>query len=185
MKLHRLTRNLVCTAILAALALALSALEGIFTPLLPPGVKPGLANIAVMVAALLCGAPSALFIALCKALFALATRGAVAFLMSLSGGLCATGLMLLLFYRAPRVGLAGISVLCALMHNAAQLTVAALLLGRAVLAYAPLSLLLSVPCGIVTGAILAVMLGPLGRALSFVARPEADKNTAGKGKQSS
>lgn len=183
MKLRKTTLTLALTAVLAALSLALSLLEGMFTPFLPPGVKPGFSNIAVMVAALLCGAPSALFLALFKSLFALATRGTVAFLMSFAGGITSVVLMLILFRKATRVGLAGISILGALTHNASQIAVACLLLGRAVLSYAPVSLLFSLPCGLVTGAVLSATLGPVGRALSSVTRADTGKNNTGKGNQ--
>ena len=54
MKKTRVTR-LCRLALLCALAIALSALEGIFTPLLPPFVKAGLSNVAVMLAAAFLG----------------------------------------------------------------------------------------------------------------------------------
>lgn len=147
------------TALLAALAVALSALENIFTPLLPPGVHPGFGNIAVMFAAAEMGLPWAMTIAVIKSLFALATRGGVAFLMSFAGG-CASCLVMWALFRfaSARFGLLGISMAGAFTHNLLQLAVSFLLFGKAILAYAPLLLLLAVPCGAVTGALLRVSL---------------------------
>lgn len=164
MRLHSSSRYLALTAILAALALALGAVEGLFTSFLPLGIRPGFSNIAVMMAALLCGVPSAFFVAIFKALFALMTRGGVAFAMSLAGGVCATGIMLLLF-RHTRLGLVGISVLGALAHNMAQLAVAFAMLGGAVLGYAPWMILFSIPCGAVTGIVLSILLPHLQKRL--------------------
>ncbi len=145
-------------ALLAALALALSALESIFTPILPPGAKAGLSNIAVMLAAASLGLPAALSLALVKALFALLLRGALAFFMSLSGGVfSALALFLLFRFTGGRVGLIGISMAGAFIHNAAQGCVALFVFGTALLAYMPVLLLLSVPSGIVTGALLGAV----------------------------
>lgn len=143
-------------ALLSAMAIALSLLEGVFTPLLPPGAKPGLSNTVVMLAASSLGLPSALFIVLLKAAFALATRGVVACILSLAGG-CASALLLWTLFRYVRaLGVLGISMLGAVMHTASQLAVCCLIYGRAVLAYAPLLLLLSLPSGCITAALLGV-----------------------------
>ena len=133
------------TGILAALALALSFLEGLLPPLpmMPPGAKLGLSNIATMYAAGSLGLPSALFLAVFKGLFSLMTRGVVAGLMSLSVGV---------------VGVCG-----ALCHNAAQLCVAYLLTTTSVLFYVPFLLLFSVLTGLLTGLVLKATLPPLER----------------------
>ena len=75
----------------AALAIVLSALENLIPPLpmMPPGAKLGLSNIVTMFAAGTFGLIPALAIALLKALFAGATRGVTALLMSLAGGFSA------------------------------------------------------------------------------------------------
>ena len=140
-------------ALLAALALALSALEGIFTPALPPGAKAGLSNIVVMLAASSMGLPSALALAIVKALYALLMRGALAFFMSLAGGV-ASALVLYLLFRLPeRFGTLDIGMAGAAVHNAMQGAVALIVLGKAVLGYLPLLLVLSLPAGLITGAL--------------------------------
>lgn len=152
-------------AIFAALSIMLSSLESLFAPLLPLGVKPGLANIAVMFVCAEYGLFPALLIALCKAFFALAARGVVAFCMSLAGGIASSFVMWLFFrFFQERLGLASISVAGALSHNIAQLLVSLLLLGKAVLYYAPVLLLLALPCGLLTGVILKATLSVVRRA---------------------
>lgn len=141
-------------ALLCALAVALSALEGLFTPLLPPGAKAGLSNIVVMFAAMTASLPATLAIVLFKATFALITRGAVSFLLSLVGGVGSALLLYLLFRFSKRLGVFGISILGALSHSMLQILVSVLLYGVALYAYAPILLLLSVPSGLITAAAL-------------------------------
>lgn len=145
---------LVRLALLSAFAIALSVLEGIFTPLLPPGAKAGLSNTATMLAASVLGLPSALFVALVKAGFALLTRGALSFVLSLAGGVTSAFVLWLLFRYARRIGVLGISILGALTHTLTQLFVSTLLYGHAVLAYAPILVLLTIPAGCITAALL-------------------------------
>ena len=149
------TARLSRLALLSALAVALSVLDGIFTPVLPPYVKAGLSNTAVMLAAFYLGLSPAFAVSLFKAVFALLTRGAVAALFSLSGGLASALLLWLLFRYAHRLGVFGISMAGALTHSAVQILVSLLLYGGAVLFYAPTMLLLSLPSGAVTAAMLA------------------------------
>lgn len=148
-------RTLCRVALLAALALALSVLEGVFTPVLPPGARAGLSNVAVMLAASVLGLPSALAIVLCKAVFALLTRGAVSFLLSLSGGVVSALLLWVLFRTVRVFGNLGVSTLGALAHSLTQLAVSLLLYGSAVLAYAPVMILFSVPSGCITAVLLS------------------------------
>jgi len=158
MRFRGKTRTLVHIALLAALALALGALESVFTPILPPGAKAGLSNVVVMYAASVLGLPAALSIVAVKALFALATRGAVAFGMSFFGGLfSALVLWCLLRVFSGRMGLFGISVTGAAVHNLSQGVFALFLFGKAILPYLPILLLLSVPCGLLSGAILGAV----------------------------
>lgn len=155
MTLRGATQKAVRVALLVALALSLSALENVFSPLLPPGVKAGLSNVVVMFAAAHLGLPTALGIALAKAVFALLTRGVVAFGMSFCGGMLSACLLWLLFRFAQKhLGALGISMLGALTHNLAQGLFALALFGKAIFAYFPILILLSVPCGLVSGAIL-------------------------------
>ena len=84
-------RALCRLALLCALAVALSTLEGIFTPLLPPGAKAGLSNIIVMLAAMTAGLPATLAVVLFKSVFALIMRGTVSAFLSFAGGLGSFG----------------------------------------------------------------------------------------------
>ena len=109
--MKRISGRVALTGLLAALALALSFLEGLLPPLpmMPPGAKLGLSNIASMYAAGTLGLPSALFLAVFKGLFALMTRGGMAGIMSLSGGIFSTLVMWLLLKKArASLGVVGV-----------------------------------------------------------------------------
>ena len=150
--MSRKTLWLTRCSLLCAVALGASLLEMLLPvlPFLPPGAKPGLANIALMAAAYTLGPGAAFAVAVVKALFALMMRGAAAFLMSMAGGLLSTAVMLLMM-RSGLFGPAGIGVGGAVSHNLAQLGTAALLLTPGVQYYLPWMLVFAVVSGLLTG----------------------------------
>ena len=102
---------------LAALAMVLSALEGLIPPIpgMPPGSKLGLSNLATMYAAFSLGPVPALAVAVAKGLFAGITRGVVAMGMSLCGGLLSAAVMSLLLKAGKPFGWVGIGIAGALL----------------------------------------------------------------------
>lgn len=155
-------------AILCALALSLSFLESLIPPLplFPPGAKPGFSNIITMFAAGSLGLPTAFTIALVKGLFAFATRGVTAGIMSLSGGLLsALAMFWLMRYATKFLGMVGISAICAVLHNMGQLAAATVITGTAdVIYYAPALAVF----GVITGALTGVILGSVMPALEKI-----------------
>jgi len=145
--------------ILSALALALSWAESFLAPFLnlPMGVKPGLSNIAVMMASATLGLPAGLAVAAAKAVFAGLTRGLTAMLLSGVGGIISALLVgsLLKFSiknSAFSITEIGIGMLGGAAHNMAQLLVAALIMrAPGVLWAAPVLLLCGALAGAVTG----------------------------------
>lgn len=160
-KLMRLT----VSALLAAAALAMSFFERLLTAglPLPPGVKPGFSNIAVLFACAAVGLPCALFIVIIKAGFAFLTAGATAGFLSLCGGLLSVLVMFaLLKLKREKLTYAGISVCSAVAHNLGQLGAASLLAGSALyLSWLPVLLVSGVVFGTVTGVILNVVMPAL------------------------
>lgn len=150
--------RLALTGLLAALAVALSFLESLLPPLPVPGARLGLSNIATMFALSAVSLPAALTVTLVKAAFAL-TRGGIAALMSLAGGLAGTLVMALLWRLCRRTfSLVGIGIAGAVAHNGGQLAVAMLLYDRSLIAYAPALLLAALAAGSVTGLTLHLLL---------------------------
>ena len=155
-------------ALFCASAMAISYLESLIPPIIAvPGVKPGFSNIVTMFCVSSLGTPYGLAIVLFKAFFALLTRGATAFLMSLSGGLLSLLVMAIIFkFFKNTFGYIGIGILCALFHNIGQLAVAVVILGEAMLTLTPLLLLTGLVAGIVTGAVFKYTLPVLNKALN-------------------
>lgn len=157
------TEKVALYGILGALALALSAAEGFLVPalpFLPPGAKPGLSNIVTMFAASCVGVPATIYVVLIKAGFAFITRGATAFLMSLSGGILSAVTMIFMNrFRGRSISLVGMGVCAASMHNIGQLSVSFIMTGTAALiGYAPFLILFGVITGFVTGCVLKAVI---------------------------
>ena len=160
------TRKIALTGILFALAIAFSVIEAWTAPFLglPPGVKLGLANIVVMYALLFLSRRYALALAVLKAGFALLTRGSVAGLLSLTGGLLSLLVMTLMMLPHRRPSMVLLSVAGALAHNAGQLLIVSLLMGRAVFfTSAPVLLASGVGMGVLTSLLLRALLPALQR----------------------
>ena len=162
---HRKLTRLAVTAMLAAVALAMSFFERTLTAglPLPPGVKPGLGNIAVMFACAAVGLPAALLIVAVKAGFTLLAFGAAAGFLSLCGGLFSTLVLFCLLKIKPgKMTYTGVSAVSAVAHNAGQLIGASLMAGSALyLSWLPVLLVSGVVCGAVTGVILNVLMPAL------------------------
>lgn len=164
-----LSRKVSLCGIFVSLALMLSYLEsfvpvGFFAGV--PGFKLGFANIAVLVVYFSAGPYCAAAVSLIRIIVSSVLFGSVTtFWFSLSGGLLSFAALVLLSRLYPgRVGMIGISVVCAAMHNTGQIAAAAVLMKTAsVFGYLPYLLLLSVPCGIITGAVSAALFRHTGK----------------------
>lgn len=158
-----LVRRITLAGLLFALSMGLSIMESTIAPFLglPPGVKPGLANVVVMVALLLLGRRYALLLVLLKAGFNALTRGLVAGGLSLCGGLFSLCVMLLLLLPALKASMVLVSVGGAISHNLAQLLAIRLLLGTSVLVFLPMLLISGVVMGSLTAGLLRALLPQL------------------------
>jgi len=156
------THSMVLTGLLFAAALVLAVVEGMLPPLpIPvPGIKFGLSNIAVMYALFFLGAREAYCIALLKGVFSFAVRGAVAGLLSLSGGvLSITAMLLLLFFFREKISYTILSVFGAISHNMGQFLVILLLYsGMNMWPYLPFLLVSGMIAGIITSTLLRFVL---------------------------
>ena len=154
------TKQLTICAVLAALALALSYVEGMFPPPVPlPGFKLGLANIVTLFALYALGAAPALAILLVRVLLgAMFAGNASALIYSLLGGLCAM-LVMIALSRWDKLSIYGVSIGGAAAHNAGQVAAAMLTLGNAApVAYLPVLLIVALFSGALTGLIGSMLL---------------------------
>lgn len=156
------TKNIALCAVLAALALGLSTLEGLFpvSLLIPlPGVKLGLANIVTVFALYRLGAGAALAILVTRCLLGGLFAGNLsAMLFSVLGGVTAM-LVMILLQRLPRLSVYGVSLGGAAAHNVGQMAAAVITLGSTmVLGYLPFLLAVSLVTGTLTGFVTALLL---------------------------
>ena len=143
-----------------AVAMLLSFIESrlpAFTAI--PGVKIGLANIAVMFALYRFGAKEAALISLVRVvLISLLFGSLVSLLYGFCGGAVSLLLMIILKRLSPLSHL-GVSVAGGVAHNAAQIGVACLLLGTARIAYyLPFLILSGTLSGIAVGICAAILI---------------------------
>ena len=149
-------------ALFAALALALSYLEGLFPPLLPGlPVKLGLANVAVLAAIELLGAKQAALVQLTRCILGPLIGGSpIGALYSLSGGalslLAMCALHALKQKRPAAISLIGVSVGGAFFHSLGQLLLGAALVGPAAMAYYTPMEFSAVPAGLFVGLLAAL-----------------------------
>ena len=143
----------------AAAGLALSYLES----LLPldfavPGIKPGFANLAVLLALWTLDVPSGLWVNLIRILLAgLLFSSPAVLLYSLCGGLLACGTMAIC-KRSGKFSIQGCSVAGGVAHNLGQFA-AALALTRtpAFLGYLPVLLIAGLIAGAINGVLAAIL----------------------------
>lgn len=164
---RRLTRN----AVLTALALALSAAEGLIqiAILLPlPGLRLGLANLVTVYALCRVGRRDTLLILLSRCLLGSLVSGRLSGLaFSLAGGLLAYFIMSVLL-NIDELSLFGVSIAGAAAHNTGQILAAMAVLGTsAPLFYLPPLLLASVVTGAVTGAVSILLIQRIPSSMSM------------------
>lgn len=157
-------RTVTLTAMLTALAMALSYIESLlpaFTAV--PGIKVGLANIAVIFALYTLGAPYAISISLLRVgLVSLLFGQAVGWFFSLLGALFSLCVMIILRRVSP-MSPVGVSVAGGVAHNLGQTLAAMLVMGTTSVAYYLPVLLMS---GTVAGVAVGCVGGYLVRRMS-------------------
>lgn len=161
------TGRLVQAAFIFAMALVLTIVENALPslPLPVPGVKFGLSNIAVMYALVFLSKGQAYSIAILKAMFVLMTRGLIAGMLSLSGGILSLTVMLvLLTIFREKVSYMMLSISGAIAHNIGQFVVITVIYtGMYMWAYLPVLIISGVAAGIITATLLKVIIPALRR----------------------
>jgi heptaprenyl diphosphate synthase len=154
--------------LMLAVILVLAMLEHMLPPLplLPPNVRFGLSNIVTMYCVFFIGRPQAVTLNILKSFFVLLTRGPLAGLLSLSGGMLSILVIILLVWVfKEKISYAAISIAGACAHNLGQYAVVSLILDAPYLVYyLPVLLGAGVATGLVTGALLVAVM-PLVKGL--------------------
>ena len=149
------TQRLARISLLSALALVLSYIETMIPlPVALPGVKLGLANVAVVVALLGIDMRAAAAVAVVKVMASGFLFGSPMMLMYSLGGTALAFAGSAAASRIPGLGAVATCMVAAILHNAGQIAVAALLLGTpSVLLSLPPLALAACATGFVTGAV--------------------------------
>ncbi len=152
------TKKLVTLAVVVSLAMVLSYLERLLPEPPIPGIKLGLANIAVVFALYKLGKLEALVISVVRVIVLSMIFGTfVSFLYAIAGATVSYLLMLLLKSLTP-LNTVTISIVGAISHNLAQIGVACLLFETNLIIY-------YLPFLIISGTVAGVAIGVAGAML--------------------
>ena len=129
-------------------------------PLLPPHVKLGLSNVITMYCFFFVGKKYTVILLILKSSFVLLTRGQIAFLLSLTGGMLSILVIVaLVFLFRTKVSYMVISIAGAIFHNIGQLTALSLIFrNNFVFYYLPILLISGIIMGSVTGTLLKIVM---------------------------
>lgn len=166
-------RRISQVALLSALALVLSYLETMIPlPVAVPGIKLGLANVAVLVALYLCDVRSATLVMLIKVLASGFLFGSPLMLAYSAGGTLLAFAGMLVCRALPWVDLVPTSMIAAILHNVGQLAVAAFFLSTTAV-FLTLPMLAFAACitglltGLVANGVIAAVPAPSARPYRF------------------
>ena len=161
------TKNIVFLGIMLAIVMVLSIVEQMLPPLplLPPTVRIGLSNIVVMYCAFFVNFRSAVTLNILKAVFVFLTRGPIAGLLSLCGGMLSIAIIILLIVIFKnKISYSAVSVAGACFHNLGQFAAVYFLLALPhFLYYLPVLLLSGLGVGLLTGTLLKVTIPAFNR----------------------
>lgn len=162
--MNKNTKKLAVTSMLIAVALILSYVESMLPSFSVPGVKLGLANVAVVFAIYVCGKGSAAFVSLVRVLAVGVLFGsAVSFIYSLAGAILSLCVMMIL-RKTGLFSSLGVSVAGGVAHNVGQLAAAAIVMHTSgVFYYLPVLLLSGAVTGALIGLAGGILIGRLSR----------------------
>ncbi|MCT1795338.1 Gx transporter family protein [Helcococcus kunzii] len=156
--MSRELRDLVYTALLVAMALAVSLVERLIPlPFSMPGAKLGLSNMVILVTLMLYGFKRGMVVALLKSILLMLIVGlGPSFIYSFAGALLSTITMWIsLKYFNEKIkifSIIGVSIIGAVSHNFAQVTAAAYILKSLMLyTYFPFLTIIAIVTGYFVG----------------------------------
>ena len=158
------TRKVVHMGMLIALAMVLSFIESQIPAFVAvPGMKLGLANIAIVFALYSLGFREALGVSLIRVVLSAILFGSVVSGLYSAAGAILSLLGMALLKKSGFFGTVGVSVSGAVLHNLGQIGIACFILKtQALVYYLPFLILSAVVAGVVIGIIAAVLVERLG-----------------------
>lgn len=160
------TKKIALSGLILAAAVILTTLESTFFSFLPSGIRIGLANVAVMLAVLTVDVGTAFSVTVLKSLFVALTRGVTAGLMSISGGLPAFIITVLLL-KKTKASYIMISAAASICHTSGQIVMLYFMTGNILsFGYLPVLMITSVVSGALTGTVLKITLPSARKAIN-------------------
>lgn len=158
--------RITALSVMAALAVVFSITESFLAPLIPiPGARLGLSNIVTMFVFFVMGFGPGVVILIIKSAVVFLSRGMVAFVLSMGGGISAI-LVIAFFYYISRkkISVLLLSVLGAITHNMIQLVLVRFLYHMNLLVYfAPILVASGIVAGIINAYLLRLVMPLLSR----------------------
>lgn len=151
------SKRIAVMAMCVALAMILSYVESQVPSPGIPGVKLGLANLAVVFCLYRMGGKEAAGISLLRVLLVSLLFGHVASLLYSAAGAALSLVGMILLKRTERFGCAAVSVTGGVLHNVGQILMAWLLLGPNVVYYLPVLIVSGTVAGVLIGVLAALL----------------------------
>jgi heptaprenyl diphosphate synthase len=170
------TREIASYALMLSMIFVIAIIEGML-PSLPMHMRFGLSNVVTMYALFFLGRRPAFLLATMKSAFVLMTRGPIAALLSLCGGIFSLAAIALLAAAKPGASYFILSITGAVTHNLAQLAAAsAFLSANIMIVYLPVMLIVGVPTGSITALLFRAVM-PALRAIGAMTEKNGDSRT--------
>jgi len=165
--------EITLVSLFSSLAAVLNIIEALFIPSVIPGVKLGIANIVTVMGVFILRPGLVLGIAFLRTLIASLLLGSflsVSYYLSFAGTMASAFVICILYHFNKKIGPVFLSIVGALVHNIAQLTVAYYVVGYGFIYYLPYLIVFAVPSGFLTGKITE-------KVLKARIRPAAQRQT--------
>ena len=161
------TRKITICGLMTALAMIFSYIESLVPiPIPVPGVKLGLANMAIMIVMFTIGTREAVFVDIIRVVLTSMLFGNFnSFLFSISGAVLSIVVMAVLKHT-DKFSEVGISVTGGVMHNIGQIIAAIIIMDTsAIILYLPVLMISGVVTGIVIGIVASIIVKRVNRVV--------------------
>ena len=158
--MNKNSKRIAVCGVLTALAMIFSYIEALIPiPIGIPGVKLGIANIAIIAVIYIVGDSQAIIVNFLRIMLTGILFGNFySFLFSLAGGMLSVVLMVLV-KKTKKLSMVGVSIIGGVAHNIGQIVAAVFLMDNAAIAY-------YLPVLIIAGVVTGIVIGYVGQLVT-------------------